>query len=150
MFCNNCGANIDDGEQVCSACGTQTQEVCQAAEPVVDSANKELINRAASSALSWGIISLVCAYLTGFLGIIFACIGFSKAKNFKMLNNGVLEGKAKIGRGLSIAGLWLGIALTVFYVLSFLVGFFMGLSGETLDLFGKISYAAISTIQLIF
>lgn len=150
MFCNNCGSNINDGEKVCSACGAQTQEVCQATEPVVDSANKELIAKAASSALSWGIISLVCAYLTGFLGIIFACIGFSKAKNFKMLNNGVLEGKAKIGRGLSIAGLWLGIALTVFYVFSFLVGFYMGFTGETLDLYEKTSFAAVSAIQLIF
>ena len=135
MFCSNCGTQIVDGARFCGVCGTQILQanpqvevqqnvqqpimgqVVYQAEPEVDPVRKELAEQAAGSALTWGILSLVFAYITGFLGIIFGCVGISKAKKFKELNNGVLEGKAKVGRGLSIGGLWFGVGMMIFWAL---------------------------------
>ena len=115
MFCSNCGTQVVDGAKFCGICGAPIpQENVQVVEeqpnvqqPVMgqvvyqavleeDPVKKELADQAASSALTWGILSLVFAYATGFLGIIFACVGFSKARRFKELNNGILSGKAKV------------------------------------------------------
>ena len=144
MFCSNCGTQIVGDARFCGVCGTQIlQENSQAdvqqpvmgqviyqTEPEVDPVRKAMADEVAGSALTWGILSLVFAYFTGFLGIIFACVGFSKARQFKYLNNGVLEGKAKVGRGLSIGGLWAGIVVVALFVLCFALGVAMGLSGE--------------------
>ena len=85
-------------------------------ENVVDPIAKEMADKAASSALTFGILSLVfaCTFYLSFLGIIFACIAFSKANKNKMFNNGVLQAKAKVGRGLAIGGLIAGIVFTFF------------------------------------
>ena len=131
MFCSNCGTQIVDGARFCGVCGTQIlQENSQAdvqqpvmgqmiyqTEPEVHPVRKAMADEVAGSALTWGILSLVFAYFTGFLGIIFGCVGISKAKKFKELNNGVLEGKAKVGRGLSIGGLWFGVGMMIFWAL---------------------------------
>lgn len=88
-------------------------------ENVVDPIAKEMADKAASSALTFGILSLVfaCTFYLSFLGIIFACIAFSKANKNKMFNNGVLHAKAKVGRGLAIGGLIAGIVFTFFLMI---------------------------------
>lgn len=156
MFCSNCGNQIVEGAKFCGVCGAPAAEVTQqtnvqdqpntqtapVSEPVYeqtfyyerpeteDPFISEEKNSAAKSALVWGILSLALAFYTGLLGIIFACVGFSKANKYKKLNNGVLDGKAKVGRGLSIGGLCVGIALVALFVLIIFVAAFIGISGE--------------------
>ena len=156
MFCSNCGNQIVEGAKFCGVCGAPAAEVTQqtnvqdqpntqtapVSEPVYeqtfyyerpeteDPFISEEKNSAAKSALVWGILSLALAFYTGLLGIIFACVGFSKANKYKNLNNGVLDGKAKVGRGLSIGGLCVGIALVALFVLIIFVATFIGISGE--------------------
>ena len=88
-------------------------------ENVVDPIAKEMADKAAGSALTFGILSLVfaCTFYLSFLGIIFACIAFSKANKNKMFNNGVLHAKAKVGRGLAMGGLIAGIVFTFFLLI---------------------------------
>ena len=156
MFCSNCGNQIVEGAKFCGVCGAPAAEVTQqtnvqdqpntqtapVSEPVYeqtfyyerpeteDPFISEEKNSAAKSALVWGILSLALAFYTGLLGIIFACVGFSKANKYKNLNNGVLDGKAKVGRGLSIGGLCVGIALVALFVLIIFAAAFIGISGE--------------------
>lgn len=156
MFCSNCGNQIVEGAKFCGVCGAPAAEVTQqtnvqdqqntqtapVSEPVYeqtfyyerpeteDPFVSEEKNSAAKSALVWGILSLALAFYTGLLGIIFACVGFSKANKYKKLNNGVLDGKAKVGRGLSIGGLCVGIALVALFVLIIFATVFIGISGE--------------------
>lgn len=156
MFCSNCGNQIVEGAKFCGVCGAPAAEVTQqtnvqdqqntqtapVSEPVYeqtfyyerpeteDPFISEEKNSAAKSALVWGILSLALAFYTGLLGIIFACVGFSKANKYKNLNNGVLDGKAKVGRGLSIGGLCVGIALVALFVLIIFATVFIGISGE--------------------
>lgn len=66
--------------------------------------------------LIFGIISLVLCD-TGILGIIFGAIGKGKAKAFAAQNEGVLTGKAKIGKILSTLGVVFGIICLVSWVL---------------------------------
>lgn len=156
MFCSNCGNQIVEGAKFCGVCGAPAAEVTQqtnvqdqqntqtapVSEPVYeqtfyyerpeteDPFISEEKNSAAKSALVWGILSLAFGLYTGLLGIIFACVGFSKANKYKNLNNGVLDGKAKVGRGLSIGGLCAGIALVALFVLIIFASVFIGISGE--------------------
>ena len=156
MFCSNCGNQIVEGAKFCGVCGAPAAEVTQqtnvqdqqntqtapVSEPVYeqtfyyerpeteDPFVSEEKNSAAKSALVWGILSLAFGLYTGLLGIIFACVGFSKANKYKNLNNGILDGKAKVGRGLSIGGLCAGIVVVALFVLFFALGVAMGLSGE--------------------
>lgn len=168
MFCSNCGTQINDGAKFCGTCGAQIPQenvqvveeqpnvqqpvmgqVIYQAEPEVDPVRKEMADKVAGSALTWGILSLVFAYATGFLGIIFACVGFSKARQFKYLNNGVLEGKAKVGRGLSIGGLWLGIGMTLFLILY--IGLFaLVFESVEYDLYDEYYYTAMTAVKMLF
>ncbi|MBQ5487369.1 MAG: hypothetical protein IIT70_00740, partial [Clostridia bacterium] len=62
------------------------------------------------------ILSIV-ATSTGLLGIIFGAIGKSKAKAFAAANDGVLVGKAKVGKILSTLGFVFGIIAFVFVII---------------------------------
>jgi ABC-type multidrug transport system permease subunit len=179
MFCQQCGAQIDDKALFCNNCGTRTNNVQQPVqqqpvqqpvyqqpmqqpyvqqpvqqqpvyqqpvyqqpvyqqpvyqqENVVDPIAKEMADKAAGSALTFGILSLVfaCTFYLSFLGIIFACIAFSKANKNKMFNNGVLQAKAKVGRGLAIGGLVAGIVFTFFLMIFVLT--MMAVIGEAVE-----------------
>lgn len=166
MFCSNCGTQIVDGARFCGVCGTQilqenSQDAVQQpvmgqvvyqAEPEVDPVRKAMADEVAGSALTWGILSLVFAYGTGFLGIIFGCVGISKANKFKYLNNGVLEGKAKVGRGLSIGGLWFGIGMTIILALYIGIIVLAAVFGEPVeyDLYDEYYYTAMTAVKMLF
>ncbi len=165
MFCGNCGTQLSDDSKFCGKCGTpveapvvtpvaepapaetpvETAVEAPVATPVVDPEQEQLKNEASKSALIWGILSLAFAiegFIVSFLGIIFACTAFKKADWFTYLNNGVLEGKAKVGRGLAKAGLIVGIIMTVFwafYLLLIIVGVAAGI-GEFSSEFGSASW----------
>ncbi len=70
--------------------------------------------------LIFGIISLVLAE-GGILGIIFGAIGKAKAKAFAAQNEGIVTGKAKVGKILSTLGLVFGIIMTIFWVIYIIV-----------------------------
>lgn len=71
-------------------------------------------NPNASKALTFGILSLVfCG--TGILGLIFAIIGMKKAKAYAA-ETGVLAGKAKVGKILSIIGLVSSIFMLIYWI----------------------------------
>lgn len=137
MFCVNCGAQLSDDSKFCGKCGAPVAAPAEVpvetvAEPVkaaaeaaaVDPEQEKLKGEASKSALIWGILSLAFAIegvIVSFLGIIFACTAFKKADWYTYLNNGVLDGKAKVGRGLAKAGLIVGIIMTVFWVFYFFI-----------------------------
>lgn len=73
-------------------------------------------NKLATQSLVFGILSLVLTEC-GILGIIFGAIGKAKAKAFAAQNDGVVTGKAKVGKILSTLGLVFGIICLVCVVI---------------------------------
>lgn len=69
-----------------------------------------------TQSLVFGILSLVFTELS-ILGIIFGAVGKSKAKKFAELNEGVVTGKAKVGKILSTLGLVFSIICLVCVVI---------------------------------
>lgn len=69
-----------------------------------------------TQSLVFGILSLVLSG-GGILSIIFGAIGKAKAKAFAAANDGVLAGKAKVGKVLSTIGLVCGIIATIILVI---------------------------------
>lgn len=68
--------------------------------------------------LTMGFLAIVfgSTFFLSFLGIIFGAIGIGRANAFKRAA-GIIYGRAKVGHKLSIAGLVLGIVLTVLFVI---------------------------------
>ncbi len=73
-----------------------------------------------TQSMIFGIISLVLSS-GGILGIIFGAIGKAKAKAFAAQNEGIVTGKAKVGKILSTLGLVFGIVMTVLWVVYIIV-----------------------------
>lgn len=135
MFCNNCGAQVNDGVQFCPNCGkTLNNQVNQ--QPIYQPVNQQPVNQqpvnqqpvyqpvnqptvqADPSIFTMGLLSLIFAdtFFLSFLGIIFGAIAKNKVKAFEALG-GVLTGKSKVGSILAKIGLILGIVLTVIFVI---------------------------------
>lgn len=74
------------------------------------------------------IVGLALSFNVTIAGIIVSAIALSKAKAY-FAAGGAYEGKAKVAKILATAGLWAGIGFTVFYVICFLIGVIIGLSG---------------------
>lgn len=145
MICSRCGTENVNAGRFCVRCGTplpehsapevnqynQYNQQNQYMEPVytppqpprIDDYRRPPVDQQVSSvpALVWGILSLAFAtsiYLS-FLGIIFSCIARSKANTY-LYAYGMLDGRARTGRGLAKAGLIVGIigtVLCVFYII---------------------------------
>lgn len=73
-----------------------------------------------TQSLVFGILSLVFTECS-ILGIIFGAVGKSKAKKFAELNEGVVTGKAKVGKILSTLGLVFSIICLVVTVILVIV-----------------------------
>ena len=137
MFCKNCGRQLDEGENICPACGTVNASETTAtpnagieyAVDAVDLANERLKDEMAGEALKWGIISLafsasVCLSLLGF---IFSFIAKGKALAYQNVF-GVLEGRAKAGRILGKIGFGVGLGMTIYMAFCVMLGVIIGLS----------------------
>jgi hypothetical protein len=137
MFCKNCGRQLDEGENICPACGTVNASETTAtpnagieyAVDAVDLANERLKDEMAGAALKWGIISLAfsASACLSLLGFIFSFIAKSRALAYQNVF-GVLEGKAKVGRILGKVGFGLGLGLTIYMAFAVMLGVIIGLS----------------------
>ena len=135
MFCKNCGRQLDEGENICPACGTMNASETTATPTAgieyavndVAAVNERLKDEMAGEALKWGIISLafsasVCLSLLGF---IFSFIAKGKAMAYQNVF-GVLEGRAKVGRILSKVGFGLGLGMTIYFGFCVILGIIIG------------------------
>ena len=128
MFCKNCGRQLDEGENICPACGTvnasETTSTPNAGiEYAVDdvtAVNERLKDQMAGEALKWGIISLAfsASGCQSLLGFIFSFIAKGKALAYQNVF-GVLEGRAKAGRILSKIGFGVGLGYSIFFAIYF-------------------------------
>lgn len=136
MFCKNCGRQLDEGENICPACGTVNASETTAtpnagieyAVDDVDLANERLKDEMAGAALKWGIISLAfsASGCLSLLGFIFSFIAKSRALAYRNVF-GVLEGKAKVGRILGKVGFGLGLGMTIYMAFAVMLGVIIGL-----------------------
>ena len=137
MFCKNCGRQLDEGENICPACGTVNASETTATpnagiEYAVDdvtAVNERLKDQMAGEALKWGIISLafsasVCLSLLGF---IFSFIAKGKALAYQNVF-GAREGRAKAGRILGKIGFGVGLGMTIYMAFCVMLGVIIGLS----------------------
>ena len=130
MFCTKCGRQLDEGENICPACGTVNASETTAtpnagieyAVDDVSAVNERLKDQMAGEALKWGIISLAFAAsgCLSLLGFIFSFIAKGKALAYQNVF-GVLEGKAKVGRILGKVGFGLGLGMTIYVALVFVI-----------------------------
>ena len=127
MFCTKCGAQIPNDAIFCPTCGAETHGESlnntntaynEQRTIVTDAENEEL----ASDALKFGILGAVFSNtgILAILGIIFSAIAQSKAGEYHR-RTGSYGVKAGIGRGLGIGGLALGIFMTAFLALYFII-----------------------------
>ena len=128
MYCKNCGRKLDEGENVCHVCGTVNGGETAAASTLeygydtVNETNEQMKSEMAGQALKWGILSLAFS-ASGFLsllGFIFSFIAKSKALAYEQAF-GVLEGRAKVGRILGKVGFGVGLGMTVYMALVFVI-----------------------------
>jgi predicted RNA-binding Zn-ribbon protein involved in translation (DUF1610 family) len=116
MLCEKCGSQLNDNSRFCPNCGApipgEEQFVTQTSTYEGPMGNPGPV-------LVWGILGLAfaCSFFLSFLGIIFSVIGLKKANQFASFTGGAYSKQASIGRGLSKAGLIVGIILTVFFVI---------------------------------
>ena len=128
MFCTKCGRQLDEGENICPACGTVNASETTAtpnagieyAVDDVSAVNERLKDQMAGEALKWGIISLAFAAsgCLSLLGFIFSFIAKGKALAYQNVF-GVLEGRAKAGRILSKIGFGVGLGYSIFFAIYF-------------------------------
>lgn len=116
MNCTNCGAQISEGLSNCPNCGA-----VNANTNVTSTSTYEGPMCDPTPVLTWGILGLAFAFATGILGIIFSIIGLNKYKQYMAYTSGAHSGKAQTGRKLSIAGLIVGIAMTIFLIIYIIV-----------------------------
>ncbi len=116
MFCPKCGAAINENQRVCPACG----------HPIAGEENNVTAATTYKGPLAnpvpvlvWGILGLSFAlsFVLSFLGIIFSAVGLHKATSYYAFTGSAPSNMVRIGRKLSIAGLIVGIILTILFIL---------------------------------
>ena len=144
MYCKNCGNLLSDDAKFCSRCG-QAQEPAKAAEPIYQQQTepqytyeqpaqtpyketeeaKKKRSSLASSALTWGILSLAFAVsgCIGLLGFIFSFIAKKKVNEYIRLY-GAPETRVSVGKGLAKAGFIVGLVMMIFWTVYCFILFF--------------------------
>lgn len=96
MYCKNCGREIEDRAVICPSCGVRTGNAFG------DGYENE--ERASNG---YAIAGFICAWFVSLLGLIFGCVGMSKAKVYKN------------GKGLSVAAIVISSLKILFYLVIF-------------------------------
>lgn len=142
MFCKNCGRQLDEGENLCPACGTvnATETAAPTAgitydlgansaeDSAVDTANQLLKDEMAGQTFKWGLMSLIfsASGCLSLLGFIFSFIAKARAVAFER-TFGELSGRAKAGRILGKIGFGLGLGMTIYMAFCIVLGVIIGL-----------------------
>ena len=114
MFCDKCGAQLNDNSRVCPQCGApihgEEMNITTTSTYAGPLGNPTPV-------LVWGILGLSFALIPyiNFLGIIFSCVGLKKANAYNQFTNFAESGQARTGRTLSKAGLIVGIICTAIW-----------------------------------
>lgn len=125
MFCKNCGRQLDEGENLCPACGTMNATETPAATAGIEYAvndtaavNERLKDEMAGQAFKWGLLSLIFSstFCLSFLGFIFSFVAKGKASSYETVF-GAISGRANAGRILGRIGFGLGLGMTIFFAL---------------------------------
>lgn len=140
LFCGNCGTKVEAPAAPQPAYKAPQQPAYQAVQepvyvapqpayqavqqpvqvaPAVNNANDPELNSLATNTMIFGIIGLALSEL-GIPGIILSNIAMNKAAEFES-KAGSLYGKAKVGRRLAKPGKIVGIIMTIFWAIYFLV-----------------------------
>ena len=123
MYCNYCGAELNENASFCPNCGEQFKlnlpvevQAPATAAPAADEPSSTPI-------LVLGIIAAAASDF-GIPGIVLGAIGRKKAKAY-LEKKGEIKGKALVGSILSKVGLILGIVMTVFWTMyiTFIIAF---------------------------
>lgn len=136
MFCKNCGRQLGEGETLCPVCGTlnggETAAPTAAIEYSMPDGNQALRSSMGGQALTWGILSLAfaCSGCLSLLGFIFSFIAKSKALSYERAF-GVLEGRAKVGRILGKVGFGVGLGMTIYVAVVFVIAFLGALTNAS-------------------
>lgn len=101
-FCTNCGAELNDDQDICVKCGKMVKKSN-------NNASNEKKNNMATTGFVIALVSLIINFggIVGLLATIFSAIGLAKVKEF--------EGN---GKGLAIAGLIIGIISIIYGIYS--------------------------------
>lgn len=124
MFCKHCGYQLPEDSNFCPNCGKITDEVKKEEEKVeetvevidctnVDPFLEEQKDELGGKILKFSILGLAFSFFLPILGFIFTIIAKSKIRSYVNLF-GETQGRASVGKGLSIGGL---ISSIVFFVI---------------------------------
>ena len=128
MFCKYCGNQLPDDANFCPKCGKVTDEKTNNTNESYSSYEPEPIafeevnqnfasiqkSEDAGSILKFSILGLAFSTVLSLLGLIFTIVAKSKVKKF-IKKYGDTEGRATVGKHLTIPGMILSIFFMIFW-----------------------------------
>ena len=118
MFCKFCGNEVADDMKFCPKCGAtvESTEIPSVDELFAEpyAANDEEKSTSSNKCLIFGILSLALTGVSSIVGFILALVGLKQVDKYAALNGGIVDGKAKVGKFLSLGGLIGGACVTAY------------------------------------